>query len=754
YWALAIGVLFFGGAVGLVYQIGRQNPLLNVPLLKHDYALVLALAFAVSGPFVWAALSGMETSLFLFTMLLAFHALQRDQLHLTVLAATAMVLTRPEGLFLAGVAVLALAIRVRWPATWRDRAIHAAWMALPLAAALIQPAINILATGSASSSGMQAKSLLYNTGAPMPDRWVKILEFFGRMWSELLRGRSPEMGTYTSPLLAVLALAGLLAGLWAAWRIRHLNVAVIVLAWIVGLTAVVATLDTAFWQFKRYQLPVMALFFPAAAWTCAALGDLIERRRIPGWTRWIMPALVLIPSIFTTATFARNYADNVTVVRNQQVPMARWVRDHLPQDARIGVHDVGLVRYFGDRALYDVVGLTTPGPAASWRQGPGAIYEHMAASDYRPGYFAIYPDVQGLRYLLNAGVFGEVLAEFPVDLPRHNVASATAYQAVYAADWSATRPQELAAQTTTLAYVQGLTLVDEIDVADLESEAAHNYHWTFGVTPPGFVTEVYRHPYHACGLSEDDCWSTDGGRVITGEESFSLRTRPGEDLLLVTRVHGRTSVPLTVTVNDRWQQHRVQPAVPGRWIEVVTWVPGDLITGQRTRVRIESEIGDPAADAYMPYYHWAYQGSYAPQTADMGDPAAVFGETGAVRLLDYALEQQPGQIEVSLTWLGDAPGAGDGIVFVHLYGDIHAEPVAQVVARPMGGVLPPGNWLPGTLHDSYTVILPDDLPAGTYAVAIGLFDARTGERYPVSGEGADADRRLFIGEITLKESAP
>ena len=51
--------------------------------------------------------------------------------------------------------------------------------------------------------------------------------------------------------------------------------------------------------------------------------------------------------MFTTITFARNYRDNVRVVRDQQVPMARWVRDNLPEDARIGVHDVGLMRYFG-----------------------------------------------------------------------------------------------------------------------------------------------------------------------------------------------------------------------------------------------------------------------------------------------------------------------------------------------------------------------------------------------------------------------
>ncbi|MCZ7539148.1 MAG: hypothetical protein M5U29_04365 [Anaerolineae bacterium] len=441
--------------------------------------------------------------------------------------------------------------------------------------------------------------------------------------------------------------------------------------------------------------------------------------------------------------------------------MARWARANLPEGQRVGVHDVGMMGYFSEHPLYDVVGLTLPGPAPSWRQGPGAIYEHMAHSRYRPGAFAIYPDVQGLRYLLDAGIFGDVLAEFPVTLGEHNVAAATGYQAVYAADWSTTRPEEIAAQASTLEAVRGLALVDAVDVADLGSEDAHDYAWWQDESPPGFVTEVYTHWYHACGLPDEGaCRATDGGRVLTGGESFTLRTRPGEDLLLVTRVHGRTSVPLAIFVNGVRVAQRAQPAVPGRWVEIVTWVPAAQITGTRTRVRIEADVYDSRTDAYSPYYHWAYQGAFQRQEASEGQPVAVFGEDGTVRLLEVALTYAPpvdgagGQVAVRAVWQGPAPGAGDGVIFVHLYnkGRLDAEPVAQVVTRPGGGTLPPANWLPGTLTDTYTVPLPADLPPGGYVVALGMFEARTGVRYPVTGAGAGPDRRLFVGEIVVEET--
>ncbi|MCD4687119.1 MAG: hypothetical protein K8S97_14420 [Anaerolineae bacterium] len=533
---------------------------------------------------------------------------------------------------------------------------------------------------------------------------------------------------------------------------------VVILVWMFALTAGVATLDTAFWQFKRYQLPVMALFFPAAAWGSALMGDRFAQFAGRRWVRWPVPVIILIASMLTAFTFARNYGANVRVVHDQQVPMATWARENLPEDARVGVQDVGLMGYFSGLPLYDVVGLTLRGPAESWRQGPGAIYEHMTHSAYRPDYFAIYPDVQGLRYLLNAGVFGEVQAEFGIELPQNNVASATDYQAVYAADWSTTREIEQVAQTTTLDYIDGLELVDWIDVANLENEADHDYRWWQNEQPPGFVTETYTHVYHACGLPDEaDCWATDGGRVLTGGEEFTLKTRPGEDLLLVTRVHGRESVPLTVYVNGQWDDVRVQPAVPSRWVEIVVLVRGANITSTTTHVRIE------AAGVYSPYHHWAYQGDFAYDSFGSDSIVAHFRSDVHVELVDYEIVESAHDLMIELMWreAGSVLGmsghmfSGDGVVFVHLYNsaNINTEPVAQVVARPAGGVLPPANWFGGqSIRDTHILPLPDDLPPGDYVIAIGIFDNITGERYAVSsGDLMVDDNRLFIGEITVEE---
>ncbi len=777
YWALGIGALSFFGSAWLVYLLGLRVPW-NVPEhRRHGYALTGTLAFVLSGPFVWAALSGMETMPFVFTVLLTFYALARRDVRFFALSASLMVLTRPEGAILAGLGALALATWLwlgtetrgahvaRRPATLRRAATSRAprlgrwaWLAVPLMLSGVQPLLNWALTGDATSSGMRAKSHLYNTSAPLTDRLHMSGEFFVRMWRELLSGISTDYGFFMPWILSALALGTVIVGtIWAVRR-RQITLPVMMLVWLLALTAGVATLDTAFWQFKRYQLPAIALFYPAAAWGAAMVSERLRRYgRV--WP-WALPVLIVLGAALTTPIFAYNYAANVGIVRGQQYPMERWVRAHVPPDARIVVHDVGLMGYFTPNPLYDVVGLTTPGSAASWREGPGATFEHLAHSASRPSWFAIYPDVQGLRYLVNAGVFGQEHVSFPLKLPHYNVATSGGYQSVYEADWTYIRERELVAQPTTLRTLDGFELVDTLDVANLESEAAHDYRWWEHATPPGFATEIFRYRYYACGLDEDGCWAVDGGRVLTGGEEFTLHTDPGRDLLLITRVHAHASVPLRVIINGELAATRVQPEIPGHWVEIATLVDGTRITGTETRVRIEAEIADADTQAYMPYTHWAYQGTFVPEQ-EGAEPVARFGPEGQMRLLAASLDYTPphpdtdGQLSVTLRWEGPAPQTGDGVIFIHLYNEsqIDVGPALQQVARAGGGVYPPANWLPETFEDVYTLPLPASLPPGKYVVALGVFEARSGARYPVQSKTWETtnDMRLFIGTIIVEE---
>src|SRR5262249_24393110 len=161
--------------------------------------------------------------------------------------------------------------------------------------------------------------------------------------------------------------------------------------WLLVLTAAVSILETAFWQFKRYQQPMIALLFPLTAWASIWLYRVLPQR-IARTAVGVLLLVLLGGSLITTMNFSANYADNVREEASSQIPMARYVAQNVPPGAIVGVHDIGVMRYLGQHDTYDVVGLTTPGAALAWRNGPGAVFEQMLTSPWRPDYFAIYND--------------------------------------------------------------------------------------------------------------------------------------------------------------------------------------------------------------------------------------------------------------------------------------------------------------------------------------------------------------------------
>ncbi len=208
------------------------------------------------------------------------------------------------------------------------------WLLLliPLLAVGVQPLVNLLVTGSAVASGNAAKSLFGIVGADFGAIVGRILANFGRMWREFL-----------TQYLYVFALA--LVG-WGAMlaRKRCRLAAMMIVLWLLAGTAAISTLDTAFWHFKRYQMPLIALFFPLAGWGWAFVyrqGQRWLRRRGERLTRLrLAPALVLVAVIVgvsisavltNTLQFVANYALNVGYVVAQPLQMARWLAANTPR---------------------------------------------------------------------------------------------------------------------------------------------------------------------------------------------------------------------------------------------------------------------------------------------------------------------------------------------------------------------------------------------------------------------------------------
>ncbi len=734
-WAMGIGAVALALSAWLVYRIVR--------LIASDWlAVIFAVAFALDGWIEWHFMSGMETGVAILFVLLTLFAVLDQRFRLGVIAMTLLALIRPEGGLLAVIAagmvllqnLLDLPAKTRWgiPRLWLWRR---EWLLLliPVLAIGVQPLVNLLLTGSAVASGNAAKSLFGIVGADLGTILARVLANFGRMWREFLT----QYGYVFVP-----ALVGW--GMMIA-RKRWRLIGVMIALWLLAGTAAIATLDTAFWHFKRYQMPLIALFFPLAGWGWAFVYQQGRRWLLRLTRRQVVPALVVVAIVVglsisavltNTVQFLSNYALNVGYVVAQPLQMARWLAANTPDDARIAVHDVGMMRYMGGRTTIDIVGLTTPGAAAYWRNGPGSVGEFI--EDQRPDYIASYGIGHGLGlgYLQKTDLYAETLASYTVDLdPTNNVALAAPTQGIYRPDWSAADRAKLPVMLPRITpYLDGLTLVDQVDVADVESEQAHQYTWRNERAAGSFPTEYYQFDYLNC---EADCVVMDGGRRINGEESFTLTTQPQQDLILVTRLHPAAAGTFDVYANDQLIATRVIPELPGSWYEVPTLIPAALITAE-TRIRIVPHVdGD-----YMPYQHWAYQGDYQPAALEH-EPVATF-QDGAIQLVDAGLSVVEGRsVVLSLIWRTDGDAQGDYKIFVHVLNE-DGQIVAQADDRPGNGNLPPGNWIAGTIRDTMVIPLPE-VAQGEYRVEAGLYDPVSQTRLAVNSVLPTVDDSLFLG---------
>lgn len=451
-WLLGFGALF--GQASEVFLAGRR--FLSLPLAFCAGLLVLALSANT-----WFAASAMEVVPLGFVLLrsarraaeyIEGHRSPRRHGELWLLA-LAGVLLRPEGSLAALFAAAAFASEGR----------RAAWRAgLALAAPLLTPLIGWVFTGSGAQTTTLAKWLPMN---PYYEGRLgaAVLQNLGLLFGTLLDGREWSW-TFIPEGYRWLALASLPALALAARR-RGAGVLAGLLC-LVGLGMLLpATYETFLVNRLRYLWPFagpwllgLAALAQLAASGLSRLSPKLEHLALA------LPALCLLGFGRLAPVSMNDLAVSAAAITAQQVSLGKWAATALPRDAKLGVNDAGAVAFYSERRTFDVVGLTTQGEARHWVAGAGSRFEHYErlARAELPTHFIVYPEWFALPQLL-----GECLTERRVD-------GATilggplmvACRADYAGLGSGAKPVlDLGARR----------LIDELDVADLESEAAHGY---------------------------------------------------------------------------------------------------------------------------------------------------------------------------------------------------------------------------------------------------------------------------------------
>ncbi|MBI1258611.1 MAG: hypothetical protein GC204_14175 [Chloroflexi bacterium] len=351
-WTHGLGIL----ALALSGLIGARLAAMVAPGRKY-LPLAAGLALVLAWHLVWAAVSGMETMIFCLLTLtliwLSWRELEARSKAVTQIAlrgamfgviAGLATLTRPEGVLLAGLIGLALLI-VRPNMTWRTLIIWGGAAIICFGIVLTPYLIfNLRVTGG----------LLPNTAAAKRAEGV----FY------LAQGYLQRVVDLLTPLAAggqLLLVPGMIAFGALLPRKRESILRALLLVWPTALILLyAATLPLAF-QHGRYVMPALPGAIIAGV---VGMGWLLRRTRSSLLGRVVVRSLAgsaaLVFALFAVLLGLQAYVQDVTIIDQEMVTAALWIKDNLPPDDLLVVHDIGAVGYFAPRPVLDIGGLISP----------------------------------------------------------------------------------------------------------------------------------------------------------------------------------------------------------------------------------------------------------------------------------------------------------------------------------------------------------------------------------------------------------
>ncbi|MEM7347040.1 MAG: hypothetical protein AAF485_22600, partial [Chloroflexota bacterium] len=365
-WAYGIGLLFLGLSGWTAMRLSlRLFP-------KHRWLGLFIGAFTLlEWHLTWAAMSGMETILFIWLSLFLFEqylvirevSIQAEPVrytrYLTLgFLAGVLILTRPEGLGLIG--LIGLDIALCWWQSQNDESFLSVikrwvWIGGGLLL-LILPYIflHLQATGLPFPNTFYAKQVEYSVVRSYPLWW----RLFGNIGPSVELVQGVFRVIFIGPQL--LLLPGLATALWLTFKERRLNLIVIWMWWISYLLLYGLRLPVTY-QHGRYQIPAIIWVILLGVWGTVRLLEAVPKEKlylsVLGQTLRISITILLLAFI---GVGAQAYGRDVRFIESEMVATAHWLADNTSTESLIAVHDIGAIGYFTQRPLLDLAGLITP----------------------------------------------------------------------------------------------------------------------------------------------------------------------------------------------------------------------------------------------------------------------------------------------------------------------------------------------------------------------------------------------------------
>ncbi|MCC6299744.1 MAG: hypothetical protein IT314_10630 [Anaerolineales bacterium] len=387
-----VWTFFLGWLVLTALGVFAENAARKLVVLYTSPIPWVGLFFVLAWHLTWSAVSGMETllhGLILFVVLVELIKGSRRYLALGALAGLS-VWVRPDGMTLLGpIMFTALLTENSWSA--RGSAMFKVVMGFG-ALFLFYLLFNLALSGNPLPNTFYAKQAEYR------ESWL----------SETIVERSVEylLPILASPFLALLP--GAVTFLKKAISARNWGV-VAGAIWFIGYIAIYFARLPAY-QHGRYIVPALPILY---FWGMAGFVEFIGNAKSNVRLMLLWKSILVALCIAFGFVGAQQYARDVYFIESEMVATAKWVRQNLPQDSLLAVHDIGAVGYFTNNPLLDLAGLINPEVVPFIRdEARLADYLDARSADYLITLPSFYPSLtSGKEAVFVAGAEENPVAE-------------------------------------------------------------------------------------------------------------------------------------------------------------------------------------------------------------------------------------------------------------------------------------------------------------------------------------------------------
>ncbi len=398
-WTLLLGALCLALSAWLLARIADRL----LPNRKF-IAWLVGLACLFEWHLIWAAASGMETMLFIALALVVIDRSLADARGWSIgFFGGLLILTRPEGLLLIGLAALILLTRSAEGGGPKEFLLTVITVLVVVAPGAM---INFQASGTFFPNTFYAKQQEYAGLMTNASIWLtSLVNMIG----------APFVGGQ------VLLLPGVFYWLVkrrTRFRDRSQWVQWLPLFWIGAHTAVYAVRLPVAYQHGRYLMPIIPIVL---LYGIVGLSIALDRRsgsakpdRLIKLLGPVLIGSIVIGLIAFVPIGAAAYAADVSIIDDEMVTVARWLAINTPPEALIAAHDIGAIGYFARRPLIDLAGLISP-EVIPFIRDEDRLQQFIA--DRHASYLVTFPD--WYPHLAQAPVFAQVFQGRSSLSPQH-----------------------------------------------------------------------------------------------------------------------------------------------------------------------------------------------------------------------------------------------------------------------------------------------------------------------------------------------